>query len=130
MPVGGITGGDGVIWLIGLCADLGLCMLSLVQQGSSESVTNNVYSGILTFSSNFGDVDLSRNDLLSDVRKYIKKVAVKKGAQRDPLLYHDLEKIYYNTDWSDYISIRDTVMCVISWHGLKHYQGKGRRLAS
>ena len=44
-------------------ADLGLCMLAIIQEGLSESVSNNVYSGVLSFSYALGDLDLSRNDL-------------------------------------------------------------------
>ena len=53
-------------------ADLGLYMLSLVQEGASESVSNNVYSGVLTFSATFGNLDLTGIYLLAEVRKYIK----------------------------------------------------------
>jgi len=102
-------------------ADLGLSMLSAIQEGLSESVSNNLYSAVLAFSSTLGDLDLSGNDLLGDVRKYIKKIAVKKHLERDPLMYEDLNKIYENTDWSDYLSIRNTVMCVVAWHGFLRY---------
>ena len=102
-------------------ADVALSMISVVQEGLSESVVNNLYSAVITFSSVFGDLNLRNSDLLEDVRKYAKKLSSKKHLERDPLLYKDLTKIYHNTDWNDLISCRNTVLCVVSWHSFLRY---------
>ena len=39
-------------------ADVALAMISVVQEGLSDSVVNNLYSAVITFSSVFGDLNL------------------------------------------------------------------------
>ena len=96
-------------------------MISCVQEGASESVSNNVYSAVLTFASVLGNVNLTQSELLRDVRAYIKKSAIKKHKERDPLLYEDLKKIVKNTDWSNLVNARDTVLFVVAWHSFLRY---------
>ena len=78
-------------------ADLGLAMISAMQEGKSESVVNNLYSAVVTFSSVLGDWQWEESQLLMDVKKYIKRCCVRKNRERDPLSYEDLNCLLYTS---------------------------------
>ena len=102
-------------------ADLGLAMLAAVQEGVSESVVINLYSAVTTFSAVLGNVRLEESSLLQDVKKYVRRHGVRKKKERDPLSYEDLKRIVENTSWTDLVSVRLTVICVVGWHGFLRF---------
>jgi len=102
---------------------LGLCMLSYLQDSSSESKVLGIHSAVCFFDRVFGRGEVSGSSLLKTVVKYCKKYAVRKGKEKEPLDYEKLVEIVSGVDLynCDLVHLRDTAFLTTSWFGLGRY---------